>query len=111
MVFHTSSPGGTMLESNINTVRTDLKTLMKDAQELFEEAATASGSKAEELRAKGMRLLDSAIDGTQHLQQLAVEKGKKIAHDTDTYVHEHPWRAIGISAAVGVLVGMLIARR
>jgi len=26
-------------------------------------------------------------------------------------VHEHPWRAIGICAAVGVLVGMLIARR
>ena len=79
-----------MLESNINTVRTDLKTLMKDAQEL---------------------LLDSAIDGAHHLQQAALEKGKKIAHDTDTYVHEHPWRAIGISAAVGVLVGMLIARR
>jgi ElaB/YqjD/DUF883 family membrane-anchored ribosome-binding protein len=100
-----------MLESNINTVRSDLKTLMKDAQELFEEAATSSGSKAEELRAKGMKLLDSAIDGAHHFQQAAVEKGKKIAHDTDTYVHENPWRAIGISAAVGVLIGMLIARR
>ena len=100
-----------MLESNINTVQTDLKTLMKDAQELFEEAATVSGSKAEELRTKGMRLLDSAIDDAHRLQQVAVEKGKKIAHDTDTYVHEHPWRAIGITAAVGVLVGMLIARR
>ena len=100
-----------MLESNINTVRADLKTLMKDAQDLFAEAANASGSKAEELRAKGMKLLDSAIDGAHHFQQAAIEKGKKIAHDTDTYVHEHPWRAIGISAAVGMLVGMLIARR
>ena len=100
-----------MLESNINTVRSDLKTLMKDAQELFEEAATSSGSKAEELRAKGMKLLDSAIDGAHHFQLAAIEKGKKIAHDTDAYVHENPWRAIGISAAVGVLIGMLIARR
>jgi ElaB/YqjD/DUF883 family membrane-anchored ribosome-binding protein len=100
-----------MLESNIHAVRSDLKTLMRDAQALFAEAATVSGSKAEELRSKGMKLLDSAIDGAHHLQQAAVEKGKKIAHDTDTYVHEHPWRAIGISAAVGVLVGMLIARR
>lgn len=100
-----------MLESNINTVRTDLKTLMRDAQALFAEAAASSGSKAEELRSRGMKLLDSAIDGAQHLQHAAIEKGKKIAHDTDHYVHEHPWRAIGISAAVGVLIGMLIARR
>ncbi len=100
-----------MLESNINTVRTDLKTLMRDAEALFAEAASATGSKAEELRARGMKLLDSAIDGAHHFQQTAVEKGKKIANDTDAYVHEHPWRAIGISAAVGVLVGMLIARR
>ncbi len=100
-----------MLESNINTVRTDLKTLMRDAQALFNEAASAGGSKADELRTKGMKLLDSAIDNAHHLQQAAVEKGKKIAHDTDNYVHEHPWRAIGISAAVGVLIGMLIARR
>ena len=100
-----------MLESNINTVRSDLKTLVRDAQDLFAEATAASGSKAEELRAKGMKLLDSAIDSAHHLQQATVEKGKKIAHDTDTYVHEHPWRAIGISAAVGVLIGMLIARR
>ena len=58
-----------MLESNINTVRSDLKTLMKDAQDLFAEAATASGSKAEELRSKGMKLLDNAIDSAHHFQQ------------------------------------------
>ncbi len=40
-----------------------------------------------------------------------LKRGRQIAHDTDAYVHEHPWRAIGIAGAVGVLVGMLIARR
>jgi len=30
---------------------------------------------------------------------------------TDTYVRDNPWRAVGISAAVGALVGILIARR
>ena len=100
-----------MLDSNINTVRSDMKSLVRDAQALFSEATAVGGSKAEELRAKGMKMLDSAMDHAHHLQQVTVEKGKQIAHDTDTYVHEHPWRAIGISAAVGVLIGMLIARR
>lgn len=100
-----------MLDSNMNAVRSDLKALVRDAQILFDEATAAGGSKAEELRAKGMELLDSAIDHAQYLQQATVEKGKKIAHDTDTYVHQHPWRAIGVSATVGVLLGLLIARR
>ncbi len=100
-----------MHESQIQTVRNDLKTLMRDAQALFEEAAQASGSKAEALRDQAAKLLDSAVEHAQELQTAVVARGKKIANDTDAYVHEHPWRAIGIAAAVGVLVGMLIARR
>ncbi len=100
-----------MHESRIETVRNDLKTLVRDAQMLFDEATSASGAKAEQLRTQGMQLLDNALERAQELQEAAIEKGRKIAHDTDAYVHEHPWRAIGVAGAVGVLVGMLIARR
>ncbi len=100
-----------MQESHIETVRKDLKTLVRDAQALFDEATAAGGTKAEQLRTQGMRLLDKALERAHEFQDAAIQKGKKIAHDTDEYVHEHPWRAIGIAGAVGVLVGMLIARR
>ena len=100
-----------MFEANIHNVRTDVKNLVKDAQALFDEASSVGGAKAEELRAQGMKLLDAAIDNAQHVQKVAIEKGKKVAHETDAYVHDHPWQAVGISAAVGVLIGMLIARR
>lgn len=100
-----------MNESTITTARNDLKALVRDAQALFDEAASAGGAKAEELRSKGMKMLDHALTRAHDLQEAAVQKGRKIAHDTDDYVHEHPWRAIGIAGAVGVLIGMLIARR
>lgn len=100
-----------MPESTINTARNDLKSLVRDAQALFDEAASAGGVKAEELRDKGMKMLDHALSRAHDLQEAAVQKGRKIAHDTDDYVHEHPWRAIGVAGAVGVLIGMLIARR
>ncbi len=100
-----------MPESTIATTRNDLKTLMRDAQALLDEAASAGGAKAEELRSKGLKMLDHAIDRAHELQDAALRQGRKIAHDTDEYVHEHPWRAIGIAGAVGVLIGMLIARR
>ena len=100
-----------MHDANMQAVRSDLKNLMRDAQSLFAEATAAGGSKADELRAKAMKMLDNAIDHAHEIQHISIEKGKKIAHDTDAYVHEHPWRAIGISAAVSLVIGMLIARR
>ena len=100
-----------MSDSTITTARNDLKALVRDAQALFDEATGAGGAKAEELRSKGMKMLDHAITRAHDLQDAAVQKGRKIAHDTDEYVHEYPWRAIGIAGAVGLLVGMLIARR
>ena len=100
-----------MLTTNIKTVRNDMKTLVKDAQELFHEAGLATGEKAEELRAKGLVLLDKAMEKAQEIQIVAVEKGKVAAQSTDEFVHAHPWKAIGIAAGIGLLAGMLISRK
>jgi ElaB/YqjD/DUF883 family membrane-anchored ribosome-binding protein len=100
-----------MLETNLKTVRTDMKTLIKDAQDLFREATSVTGVKAEELRARGLTLLDTAMAKAQDVQAVAMEKGKEVADSADVYVRENPWRAVAISAGVGVLVGMLIARK
>ena len=100
-----------MFESKTTTAENELKALVRDAQALFDEATTAGGIKAEELRAQGMKMLDQAISAAHDLQEAAIRRGRKIAHDTDAYVHEKPWRAIGIAGAVGLLVGMLIAKR
>lgn len=100
-----------MLTSNIKTVRNDMKTLVKDAQELFREAGHATGEKAEELRAKGLVLLDSAMEKAHEMQAIAIEKGKVAARTTDEFVHENPWKAVGIAAGAGLLIGMLISRK
>ena len=100
-----------MLTTNIKTVRNDMKTLVKDAQDLLREASLASGEKADELRAKGLALLDTAMEKAHEVQAVALEKGKAAAHSTDEFVHEHPWKAVGIAAGVGLVVGMLISRR
>lgn len=100
-----------MLNSNVKTVRNDLKTLVKDAQELFREASQTTGEKAEELRAKGLVLLDAAMERAQEVQSLAMEKGKAAVHGADEFVQENPWKAVAISAGIGILAGMLMSRR
>lgn len=100
-----------MSEFKTTTADNELKALVRDAQALLEEATAAGGAKAEEMRAQGMKMLDQAISVAHDLQEAAVRKGRKIAHDTDEYVHEQPWRAIGIAGAIGLIIGMLIAKR
>ncbi len=100
-----------MLESSLKTVRTDMKTLIRDAQELFREATSVTGVKAEELRKQGLNLLDTAVAKAQDVQAAALETGKELASDADDYVRDNPWRAVAISAGVGLLVGLLISRK
>ena len=50
-------------------------------------------------------------DRLSQVSEATVEKAKVAAKATDDFVRENPWQAVGIGAAVGVLLGMLISRR
>lgn len=100
-----------MLASNIKTVRNDLWSLIKDAQDLFREATSMSGDKADTLRNRGLTVLDTALNKAQDAHSVAFEAGKDMAFSADDYVHQNPWKAVAVSAGVGVLIGMLLVRR
>jgi ElaB/YqjD/DUF883 family membrane-anchored ribosome-binding protein len=88
-----------------------MRTLLKDAQDLFREATTSTGEKAEDLRNKGLVLLDAAMEKAQDVQAAAMETGKEVMSTTDEYVQSNPWKAVAVSTGVGMLVGMLLARK
>lgn len=100
-----------MLTPNIKTKRNDIKTLIRDAQDLFREATTTTGERAEELRARGLVLLDSAMERAQELQTVAFQRGKVAAQSTHEFVHDNPWKAVAVSASAGMLLGLLLSRR
>ncbi len=100
-----------MPNHNVDALRRDVQTLIQDAQILFKDATALSGDSAEELRSRGTSLVRQALDGLRTLEQSAVSKGRQLASDTNHVVHEKPWLAVGISAGVGMLIGMLISRR
>ncbi|WP_028454452.1 DUF883 family protein [Chitinilyticum litopenaei] len=85
--------------------------LLQDAEQLLSEAIAAGGSEAQALYAKVAERLRAAKGQLINAEQAVVQRAKCAAKATDTYVHEHPWQAVGIAAAVGVLIGMLIARK
>ena len=89
----------------------DLKVVIEDAEELLKATASQAGEKVAAARLKIQDSLDVAKGKLARLGGAGVEKAKEAAAATDDFVHEHPWKAVGHGAAVGVIVGMLISRR
>jgi ElaB/YqjD/DUF883 family membrane-anchored ribosome-binding protein len=88
----------------------DVKSVLTDAEDLLRQAAASTGDRAVELRERGMVLLRQAKEKAQDLQDAVVTKGKAAARATDDYVHEHPWKSIGIAAGIGLVIGLLLNR-
>lgn len=107
----TSGGTSTTLNGNLNAVQTDVKTLVKDAQTLLQAAAALTGEKAEEMRGRGMHLLDVALGKASQVQGQAIVRGKELAHTADVYVKDNPWRTIAAAAGVGLLVGVILGRK
>ena len=45
------------------------------------------------------------------MEHRVVDTTRQAAKATDHWVHDNPWKAIGVAAGVGVLIGLLINRR
>ena len=107
----TTRTGNGTLNGNVSTVQTDVKTLVKDAQTLLTAAAALTGEKAEEMRGRGMAMLDVALGKASQVQGQAIVKGKELAATADVYVKDNPWRTIAAAAGVGLLVGVILGRK
>jgi len=86
----------------------DFNLVVADTEELLKSAAAAGGDKAHVWRAQVEQNLKSAKEKLVQLEHEAVDKAKATARATDTYVHEKPWQAIGVTAGVSILVGLAL---
>jgi len=89
----------------------DFKAVVADTEELLKATASQTGEKVAAARVKVEESLADAKKRLTELSENLTVRAKEVAHKTDVMVHEHPWQAVGIAAAVGVLLGMLISRR
>ena len=89
----------------------DLRVVIADAEDLLRATAGQMGEKAVVARERIQESLRAAKDKLSRAEEAVVDQTKAAVRATDDYVHEHPWGAVGIAAAVGLVIGMLISRR
>lgn len=89
----------------------DFKVVVADAEALLHATVNQGGEKVAEVRAKAEESLKIAKARMADVQAALLVRTKEAAKATDAYVHENPWRAIGVAAGVGLVIGLLIGRR
>jgi ElaB/YqjD/DUF883 family membrane-anchored ribosome-binding protein len=98
-------------EVTTDQLLTDLKTVMTDAEALLRATSAQTGEKIQEVRARAEESLRQAKARLGSIEEEALRRAREVADATDDYVRENPWQSVGIAAGVGLLVGLLLARR
>lgn len=100
-----------MSEVHKSKLMSDLRVVIADAEELLRMTTDQASEGAADVRSRVQMRMNQAKADLLHVQETAVAKAKAAGHATDEFVHENPWRSIGIAAGVGLVMGLLVSRR
>lgn len=89
----------------------DVKNVIADAEEILHATADQTGEKIAKLRERVKERLAQARVRLAEAEAAIEGKARAAAKATDAYVHENPWKAVGIAAGIGFLVGFILGRR
>lgn len=102
--MRTNSPTG-------NPVSRDFQNVVDDAHELLKTVEREGEGKLNQARARAQETYETARQKFIEMGGQVGDVAKQYATTADDYVHASPWQAIGVAAALGAVVGFLIARR
>ena len=89
----------------------EFRNLVADVEELIKRVAHVDDADLARAREKLQNTLSAAKtalhDGTERVKTTA----RQAADRTDQYVHTNPWSAVGIAAAAGAAIAVLLSTR
>jgi ElaB/YqjD/DUF883 family membrane-anchored ribosome-binding protein len=94
-----------------DTLADDLSAVLAQADALLQRAQTEGSEGAQQIQAQVEEKLAQAKAQLQGLENDAAEKARAMKEATESYVQANPWQSVGIAAAVGFVLGVLMSRR
>jgi len=92
------------LMNDLKSVIGDVENWLRDEREHGADGVGDATSQFEET-------LRTAKTDLLKLQDSMLARTKIVAQQAHVYVKDNPWKAVGLGAALGVIAGMLIARK
>jgi ElaB/YqjD/DUF883 family membrane-anchored ribosome-binding protein len=102
---------GQTLEVGPSALSREARDFLADIEDLVKATTSLTGEDLARAKARLAERITAAKASIEKMGGAVADGTRHAARTADSYVHEHPWQAIGIGAAAGVLLGVLIARR
>lgn len=89
----------------------DFSTVLDDAQALLRHAAGDASKGYTDARERLDNSVKRARERIGSAEAALRDSAREASRSADGYVREHPWESIAVGAGVGLLLGILLARR
>jgi len=100
-----------MTTSQKNKLMEDLQLVIEDAEEMLRMTAKEAGDSAADVRKRVQARMEQAKVELAHIQAASVAQAKAAGQAADAFVHENPWKSVGVAAGLGLVLGLLLSRR
>lgn len=100
-----------MSKDNADHLRAELKSLADTLEEVLGNSGEKSKEELSRLRTKAEKALRNSRDRLGDTGDVIARQTREAAARTDEYVRDNPWASVGIGAAIGVVLGVLMSRR
>ena len=97
--------------ADLDRLRDDFRSFVADCQTLLRNAGTLSGEGATLARAELSKRMSDAQVRLDDMRRTANDRAMQVRESTEDYVRREPFKALGIAAAAGALVALLMSRR
>jgi ElaB/YqjD/DUF883 family membrane-anchored ribosome-binding protein len=99
------------VEGKKNALVKDMKAVIGDTDGLLRGIAGATADGYAATRAKVEGKLSDAMTSLDETRTQISARAKGLADTGETYVKDNPWKIMGTTAAVGLVIGYLLSRR
>lgn len=89
----------------------DLRAVVGNAEELLKATADQSGEQITRIRTRVEDSLRVARARMKDITHAAEAQALDAAREVNTQVQDHPWTAVGVAAGIGLVAGILLARK
>lgn len=111
MHMHSEKPKDAEIDRvTVDKLMADLSVLGNDIEQMLKATASETGPHLAQVRAKAAQSLEAVRARVTELQGAALVKTRAAGRATDDYVRANPWQVMAIATAVGLVVGILLAR-
>jgi len=101
----------TMSDPTTRQLIDDLRAVVTEAETLLQATAHDAGERAQAARERAAGSVEQARARLAELEHELGAEARAFADGAGRWVREHPLQSLGLAAAVGIVVGVLLNRR